>query len=266
MIIPDSFFFSDNWNDSSQDKSKNEDNLNIISINRVFDFRDSLFYISQIEEDESSLSNNFNKMIKEQRKENDNKKHIFEIYYCHKKRGRKIKKESKKERHTSSCDDNILRKIQIHYLNFIISFLNDCFYNIFNQKKTIFLKFDYDKKSKVCSKHFKKLKDYKIRDLLENMGISGKIKRYDEGNNKTNLEKLNNNDWFKKVFDMKFLDLFSYYFNNEKPFEKFSFSGKTIIFSEKTKSFYNLIQKNKKLKKDIIRVTKMYNGSNNQAQ
>ena len=101
--------------------------------------------------------------------------------------------------------------------------------------------------------------------IKENPNISGKIKRYDEGNNKTNLEKLNNNDWFKKVFDMKFLDLFSYYFNNQKPFEKFSFSGKTIIFSEKTKSFYNLIQKNKKLKKDIIRVTKMYysNGVNN---
>ena len=55
---------------------------------------------------------------------------------------------------------------------------------------------------------------------------------------------------------MKYLELFSLYYNNEQPLEKYSFLDKTIIFSDKTESFYKLIQENEKLEKDIKKVTR----------
>ena len=100
------------------------------------------------------------------------------------------------------------------------------------------------------------------------MGISIKYKRYDESINKTNLKLLINHEWFKKVFDMKYLELFSLYYNNEQPFEKYSFFDKTIIFSDKTESFYKLIQENEKLEKDIKKVTRVcyFNGINTEEE
>ena len=65
---------------------------------------------------------------------------------------------------------------------------------------------------------------------------------------KKNLKKLSENNLFTKFFEIKYLDLFLYYYNDEQPLEEFSKFGKTINLSGKTKSFYYVLQKYKDLK------------------
>jgi len=188
-----------------------------------------------------------------------NEKKMFITKLLKNKRGRKPTKEIKIKVHTSLALDNILSKVQTHLLNFMINLINDAIINILHfNRKNLFKKFDRAKKLKISSKYFNELKNSSIKDLLENMGISKKYKKCERDINQKNLEKLIENDWFKNFFEIKFLDLFSYYYNNEQPLEQVFIDGKTIFLSEKTKSFYHLLQKYEESRNDIIRVTKMF--------
>ena len=65
---------------------------------------------------------------------------------------------------------------------------------------------------------------------------------------------------------MKYLKLFNYYYyNKEEPLKKIIFENKEIILSPKTKSFYELLKKNKnnELREEIIKAVKSiyFNGS-----
>ena len=55
---------------------------------------------------------------------------------------------------------------------------------------------------------------------------------------------------------MKFLNLFYYYYNHAKQLKKIFLFDKEITLSNSTKSYYFLLEKNKKLKNDIIQITK----------
>ena len=101
-----------------------------------------------------------------------------------KKRGPIKIKESKKAVHNDWSNDNITSKIQIHYLNFIISFLNDCVFSFFGKKKFIFKNIDYKEKSKVTKAHLEKMKHSTILDILKNIDISNKYKHYDKNINR----------------------------------------------------------------------------------
>ena len=91
------------------------------------------------------------------------------------------------------------------------------------------------------------------------MSISIKYKRYDKNINKKYMEKLiEYDDWFKKLFSIKYLELFSLYYNNAQPLNQLSLFNKIIIFSEETKSFYDLLQKNNNSKEEIIQFVKLF--------
>ena len=185
----------------------------------------------------------------------------FKVEFCKKKRGRKTTKEIKKPVHTALTPDNIHTKIQTHFLNFIISFINDCVRSFSFEEKIHFLNFNHYKKAKVSKEYFQEMKNYSIKELLLKMDISVKYKKYDKRINIVNLEKLTKNDkddWFQKIFSIKYLELFSLYYNNAQPLNELSFSGKKIFFSKKTKPFYYLLQKNKELKEHIINYSKIF--------
>ena len=57
------------------------------------------------------------------------------------KRGKKSERINKKV-HGAFDRDNILSKIQIHFLNFVIYFLNDCIHKFFKNKRINFKKFN----------------------------------------------------------------------------------------------------------------------------
>jgi hypothetical protein len=89
----------------------------------------NVFYYSSpslsLDEDENEIE----KLLfinRENFERNNNSRNIFTTETVKKKRGLKRNKESKKAEHNIYSNDNITSKIQIHFLNFIVSFLNDC--------------------------------------------------------------------------------------------------------------------------------------------
>ena len=66
---------------------------------------------------------------------------------------------------------------------------------------------------------------------------SEKYTRFDKDFNKKIKDKLIQNPWFRKLLDMKYTTLFSYYCNNNQPLNEIFLFDEKIIFSPKTKSF-----------------------------
>ena len=173
------------------------------------------------------------------------------------KRGRKSENNSKKETHDSKSYDNILIKIQVHYMNFIISFINDCIRAFNKSKKLFFKKFNTDIKKKISKMSFNSIKNSTINEILSNIKISRKYKKFDPYYNKVNLNILLKDDWFKKLFGMKFLDLFRYYYNDKEPFTEILLFDKIITLSKDTKPFFKLIERNKEISQRIIEITEI---------
>ena len=88
------------------------------------------------------------------------------------KRGRPNKLNKRKKEHSSSSTDNLIRKIQTHYLNFVISFINDSIKRFFQYQKYKFANFTYKEKSKVSFDYLEKMKNSTIGDILFKMTIS----------------------------------------------------------------------------------------------
>lgn len=72
-----------------------------------------------------------------------------------------------------------------------------------------------------------------------------------------NLNILLKDDWFKKLFGMKFLDLFRYYYNDKEPFNEIPLFDKIITLSKDTKPFFKLIERNKEISQRIIEITEI---------
>lgn len=172
-------------------------------------------------------------------------------------RGRKINNKFKNKIHDSSSYDNIITKVQVHFLSFVINLMNDCILYFLKNPDIKFFNFLYAEKSNIKQKYLENLKKCTIEDLLKNMKISKKYDKSKKYNNKNLVEKLTNLPWFNKIFEMNFLELFLIYHNNEQPLEELSIFDETIKLSNKTESFYNLLLNNKNLKKEIIEYTQM---------
>ena len=205
------------------------------------------------------ISEMFKQNTSESEKRVDNKNITFktEKGLLKKKRGRKTTRGNKKETHTCLNFDNIISKVQIHFLSFLISFLNECILNFSSDKEVKFLNFAHFLKSNSTNKHINQIKNYAIKKLLEEWEISDKYKNKKKDNNKSILKKLvNDNPIFEKIFQKKYLEFFLLYFNNEEPLDELIINGNVIRLSGKTKSFYDLLAKNENSKEYIIKYTK----------
>ena len=204
------------------------------------------------------ISEMFKQNTSESEKRVDNKNITFktEKGLLKKKRGRKTTRGNKKETHTCFNFDNIISKVQIHFLSFLISFLNECILNFSSDKKVKFLNFAHFLKSNSTNKHINQIKNYTIKKLLEEWEISDKYKNKKKDNNKSILKKLvNDNPIFEKIFQKKYLEFFLLYFNDEEPLDELIINGNVIRLSE-TKSFYDLLAKNENSKEYILKYTK----------
>ena len=182
-----------------------------------------------------------------------NSKPKFKSELSKKKRGRPTTTNKGKIVHSSSSIDNIISKIQIHFLNFLISFINDSIKGFYGYQKFEFLNFSHKEKSKVSFDYLNEMKNSTIGELLLNINISSKYKRNKGINiNKNNFEQLEQNPFFKSVFNIKFLALFSKYFNNQLPLNEILVEDMKISLSPNTKSFSELLEKNMESKNDII--------------
>lgn len=197
----------------------------------------------------------------DEKKENEkNKVPKFVITKFKAPRGRKtnllmLKTKRKKKNHSKSSPDNILTKIQSHFFNFFIALANDVVRYILGSNKLTFKPINYRCKKRVSYGYFKTLKEMKISQLL-NEEISGKYKLNKLINREIFMKVAQLSDWLADFFNIKYLKLFSIYYNKLKPLKKVVIQGKLITLSSQTRSFYYLLRKNKEIKDIIVSIAK----------
>ena len=176
-----------------------------------------------------------------------------------KKRGRPNKANKRRREHSSSSTDNMIIKIQTHFLTFVVCFVNDIIKGFYNCQKYKFAKFDHKQKSKVSFDYIDWMKNSTIGDLLGKMDISTKFK-CSKDNNINIMNKLEQVPFFSNIFKIKYLDLFSKYYNNKQPLKELLIEDKKITLTPKTKTFSELLQKkhNLKLKKLLVDIAENF--------
>jgi hypothetical protein len=174
---------------------------------------------------------------------------------ANKKRGRKPKIIGKKQ-HSAFDQDNIIRKIQVHYISFIIDFTNDVILSIYkNNKNMIFKSINYEFKKTVNHSYIQKLFSKNIGEIVK-LRASPKNKKFNENINEIIYLKLINIEIFKKLFEMSYLELFNkYYYQDKREVDVF---GNKINLSLKTKLFNDLLDKNKESAEKIRQIAEEY--------
>ena len=215
-------------------------NSPLIKLNNGNDIIMKDLLMNDFEEIESSYNNTFY---------STGKKYIFKSFFALKKKRGRIgqNKDNSKRVHRSTDFDNIYRKIQVHYLNFIVEFTNELIQHLIpNAKRLRFLYIDYNIKKTVNHNAIMSLKEKKIRDILT-LTPSRKYKFRNSNNNNQNInEEVYNElsescDILKNIFNMNYLDFFNkYYISKSKTIRIYE---KEINFT-KPKFFCDLLKLN----------------------
>ena len=166
----------------------------------------------------------------------------------YKKKGRIKLNDTNRKTHNKMDDDNVLTKIQVDFLKFLIAFSNDVIEPYFGK---YFMPINYSIRKNIKIDHISKLKISSIKDILQ-MDISPKYQKYGENYNKKiyyficqKVDEDDNFSWVSNFFDMNYLEVFNnYYYKVSKNENYFYIEDKKIKFS-KAKPFYYLIEKNK---------------------
>ena len=169
------------------------------------------------------------------------------------KRVKKNEGEYIKKPHDKKSFDNIITKVQVHFITFLINFSNDVIKSTSEKEIDLLFKdIDYKTKRNVKSDNLELLKRLKVEDILKNP-VSKKFRSIDENHNKEIYENVNNiSKISQKYFNMNFVEIFQEYFNDCKPVSKITIGGKDIILSKETKCFYDLINKNPMIQDKLI--------------
>ena len=174
---------------------------------------------------------------------------------ANKKRGRKPKTIGKKQ-HSAFDQDNIIRKIQVHYISFIIDFTNEIIQFIYKNNKTMYFKsINYEFKKTVNHSYIQQLFSKNIGEIVQ-LRASPKNKKFDENINQIIYNKLRNIEIFAKLFAMSYLEMFNkYYYKNKREID---FFGNKINISQKTNLFNDLLEKNKESAQKIKQIAEEY--------
>lgn len=272
--------FSSEIYDYENEKDENENKSFEDLFNFIFDFKKELLSNQKNQEDEFDekryfTSESLKKKYSESTKgENPQiKKNIFslsrlstdeshEAQLISKKRSKKgrhrqnieISEKDNQKIHDKNALDNILRKIQVHSLNYMRAYANAALKE-FNYEEE-FLNIDYTFKSKVNKDFLEALKTSKLSDILCN-NISSKYKRIDINTNRNIYEKIKDNIILKAILDEIFMVIFDFYFKNIKriSLKKYDFD-KEMNLGEKAKTFKDLLN-NKSNNKEYIKKLNM---------
>lgn len=175
---------------------------------------------------------------------NDNEGIIGDNNLKKQRRGRKPQYQlNKKKVHDAYDYDNILRKIQVHFLTFIIFFCNDLIETFLPNKKELkFKNLNYQLKKTVNHSYVENLKKKKIGDILQ-FEVSSKIRKFKNSINKEIFKKVCElSPFLNNFFNMSYLELFNKYYFKSKTV--IFVEGKNVNISERTKFFSDLIDKN----------------------
>ena len=168
--------------------------------------------------------------------------------------GRKRKKnnENGRKTHSKYDKDNIIRKIQVHFLNFLVSFINEILLNLGIGKK--FLNINYKNKKKVKKQYVELLKSQEIGQILR-QNISTKYRRQyiidNEKNNKVYLEVIKN-DNIRKILSETYINIFrNYYYKNKREINDY---GLNIKLSNNVKTYQDFLELYKEDNGNIERI------------
>ena len=156
---------------------------------------------------------------------------------------RRKKPEANRRIHSALDDDNILRKIQVHFLSFITSFTNDVISTFCNDKNKLHFKnLDYQIKKIVNHSFVEQLKSKTIGEILQ-LRVSPKMKIKDKYINKKIYNIIfEKYPCIREYLQTNYISLFKEYYNNKNRI--FEVNGKVIQLSPKTKTFIDLQKKN----------------------
>ena len=253
---------------SSEDSSSELEYRNLIIKNTSYDEDNNNIFIYVPNEEEDFLNNIKNiiipKPILSIEKIDEKKKNI--IFNTNRKgiRGPISKNPKKRERtHNNTDFDNLHRKIQVHFLSFIIKVSNDALLTKFPNYKNNFKDISHDVKKIVNYETCSNFKNLTIKEILSQK-VSSKYKKFNQDINKEILNEVCKSEWLKKFYNMKFMDIFEIYHSYGKALKEFEFEHKTIKLSESTKTFFNLLNKeqNIPIKNKLIETLSIvyYNG------
>lgn len=231
-----------------RDTESKEENLSIFNNLLLKNYSVNDLLEGPIENDPFNFTEKFNT-----KKENE-KKNLFNVNEKEnltkdnlinkkRKRGKKSKKiiNNNRKYHDNNRTDNLLRKIQCHYMSFIVSYLNNILKNLNYQQK--FLKLDYKYKRNVNKKFVESLKKKTVGDILCNK-ISDKYKHSSTDTNKELCKKIKNIKIFNNILDDNYLTLFRkvYYKSNKRINLNEYGLNKEIILSNDVKMFNDLLK------------------------
>ena len=158
----------------------------------------------------------------EKSQKNKNKNLFTSKIFIKQKRGRKKEKIENKNFHTNKSTDNILRKIQVHYLTFIIDFVNDIL-RLLNYKQQ-FYPLEQKFKNNIKKIHIMELAKKTLADIVCN-NISKKYKKYkknreykenEKNQNELIYEQIKNNSIINNILSENYIDFFKRYITKVK--------------------------------------------------
>lgn len=171
-----------------------------------------------------------------------------------------LNKKTLYQKHGRNEKDNILTKIQIHYRNFLVDFINEVIKKIIVEecyktkkldmmihlKEYLFNNIDHHFKSNIKKEYMKLAESMKIKDLLSPSAIL--CQKYKIKNkNLLIMEKIKtfNNPIINKLLNYEYLHFFNLYYNSEKSIN-IKEGELTLDFelNKKIKFFDDLIEKN----------------------
>lgn len=180
-------------------------------------------------------------LTKRGRKKIDEKAKEIKNYYCHNK----------------FSPDNLLKRIQTHYITFIIDYSNEIIHKFgykgnFIQPNSIY-------KKNVKKEEFLSLQDKNISYFLS-LDITPKFKTVNIINNKILYEEVIKIPIIKKLFEEKYLSLFKNIYHKNKRYIKLENGdiNDIIFFSEKVKTYDALLAKIRLSDKMDEENTKLY--------
>ena len=245
---------SDN-EDENEDKVDSFNSCFNAAFHNIFSTKKNIDNIEQIDTDLIYFTNNSSKSISKkstQTQITQVKRQLFktEKKLIPKKRGRKLESNnllnSNKtlKSHDKYSMDNILRKVQIHFVSFIIDFLNDILKELHFEES--FLNIDHRFKRDISKTKLKELKKKKISDIVC-IGISTKYLTKDKSENINIYTKVKKkeNEIINKIFDAYYFDIFDIYYKSQSKFINLKKIGleKEFKLSNETETFMDLLKK-----------------------
>lgn len=192
-----------------------------------------------------------------EKSDSQEKKQIFKIVessnqLIKKKRGRYRKRKQNEKFHDKKSSDNVLRKIQVHYLSFIIDFLNNIL-RIFNYNRQ-FLELDYNIKKDVNRENINKLKKDTLEKIVCN-DISSKFKRHKINENKLLCEEVKENPVLRRILSENYCRFFrKIYYPSKNPMNLNEYGlTKNVILFKNIHMYKDLLEKSGALKDNILK-------------